>query len=562
MRPRSRVYFASREKSSDVLLMRAPLVGARRRCRLEPRRGIPRPLRCRLGLRPRALRFAAISETHARPAERITWYSGTRREATRGAASPGQERAQVGPEVVDDDSITLGGRMNAVGLIQARLAAHAVEEERQERGLAAGRDLLEHGLEVPVVARAVVGREPHASDEDPSARRLESLDDRVEVLAHAPEILTAKGVVGAELDDGDGRLEPQRPVHAAEASSRRVPGDSGVDHAIRVALRAKPRRQQRRIRELGRDAEPGGEAVAERDDHALLPVRSGRGRDENREHDERSEGGAEAARVQSDLPAGDPHGDARGAIGTRSAARPRPARYPECSMKLAMISVREVSMRLASGGRPVDVLTCVSLDVPGGQFLAVAGPSGSGKSTLLGLIAGLDAPTAGRIEVAGVDITGLDEDRLARFRRDTIGYVFQSYHLIPTLTALENVAVPLELSGDRGALDRAAELLDEVGLADRARHYPVQLSGGEQQRVAVARAVARRPRLLLADEPTGNLDSGTGKQVIALLVGMNRDLASTLVLVTHDVALAAHADRIVTLRDGRVVSDELSDGRP
>jgi len=231
-------------------------------------------------------------------------------------------------------------------------------------------------------------------------------------------------------------------------------------------------------------------------------------------------------------------------------------------MKLAMISVREVSMRLASGGRPVDVLTRVSLDVPAGQFLAVAGPSGSGKSTLLGLIAGLDAPTAGRIEVAGVDITGLDEDRLARFRRDTIGYVFQSYHLIPTLTALENVAVPLELSGDRGALDRAAELLDEVGLADRARHYPVQLSGGEQQRVAVARAVARRPRLLLADEPTGNLDSGTGKQVIALLVGMNRDLASTLVLVTHDVALAAHADRIVTLRDGRVVSDELSDGRP
>jgi putative ABC transport system ATP-binding protein len=221
-----------------------------------------------------------------------------------------------------------------------------------------------------------------------------------------------------------------------------------------------------------------------------------------------------------------------------------------------MISVRALSMRLASGGREVDVLTDVSLDVPAGQFLAIAGPSGSGKSTLLGLIAGLDQPTAGRIEVAGVDVTALDEDGLARFRRDHVGYVFQSFHLLPTLTAQENVAVPLELAGDAGAAARAAALLAEVGLAERAHHYPVQLSGGEQQRVAVARAMARRPALLLADEPTGNLDSATGKQIIELLVGMNRRLGSTLVLVTHDTALAAHADRVVTLRDGRIVSDE------
>jgi len=218
-------------------------------------------------------------------------------------------------------------------------------------------------------------------------------------------------------------------------------------------------------------------------------------------------------------------------------------------------------MRLTSGGRPVDVLTNVSLDVPAGQFLAVAGPSGSGKSTLLGLIAGLDQPTAGDIAVAGVELTQLGEDALARFRRDTIGYVFQAFHLIPTLTALENVAVPLELAGDPDALGRARALLGEVGLADRIDHYPVQLSGGEQQRVAVARSVARRPRLLLADEPTGNLDSATGKQIIELLVALNRHLGSTLVLVTHDPALAAYADRIVTLRDGRVVSDEPSNGR-
>jgi putative ABC transport system ATP-binding protein len=221
-----------------------------------------------------------------------------------------------------------------------------------------------------------------------------------------------------------------------------------------------------------------------------------------------------------------------------------------------MISVRALSMRLSSGGRAVDVLTDVSLEVPAGQFVAIAGPSGSGKSTLLGLIAGLDQPTAGRIEVAGTEITGLDEDALARFRRDHVGYVFQSFHLIPTLTAQENVAVPLELAGEADVIARAAALLGEVGLAGRAHHYPVQLSGGEQQRVAVARALARRPAILLADEPTGNLDSATGKQIIDLLVAANRHLGRTLVLVTHDAALAAHADRVVTLADGRIVSDE------
>jgi len=229
-------------------------------------------------------------------------------------------------------------------------------------------------------------------------------------------------------------------------------------------------------------------------------------------------------------------------------------------MDRVMISVRSLGMRLESGGRPVDVLTDVSLEIPARQFAAIAGPSGSGKSTLLGLIAGLDRPTTGRIVVNDVELTGLDEDDLARFRRDAIGYVFQSFHLIPTLTALENVAVPLELGGDAHALERARALLDEVGLGERGHHYPVQLSGGEQQRVAVARAVARRPTLLLADEPTGNLDSATGKQIIDLLVALNRNLGSTLVLVTHDPALAALADRVITLRDGRVAADELNNG--
>jgi putative ABC transport system ATP-binding protein len=221
-------------------------------------------------------------------------------------------------------------------------------------------------------------------------------------------------------------------------------------------------------------------------------------------------------------------------------------------MSFVMIRVRDVVMRLPSGGRSLTILDGITLDVAAGEVLAITGPSGSGKSTLLGLVAGLDRPSAGSIVVAGVDITRLDEDALARFRRETLGYVFQSYHLIPTLTALENVAVPLEIAGAANALARARVLLDDVGLADRAHHYPVQLSGGEQQRAALARAVSLDPGLLLADEPTGNLDSATGTRIIELLLELKRRRGSTLVLVTHDEALARHADRVVTLRDGRV----------
>jgi putative ABC transport system ATP-binding protein len=209
-------------------------------------------------------------------------------------------------------------------------------------------------------------------------------------------------------------------------------------------------------------------------------------------------------------------------------------------------------MRFPSGGRSLTILDGITLDVGAGEVCAITGPSGSGKSTLLGLVAGLDRPSSGSIAVAGIEITRLDEDALARFRRDTLGYVFQSYHLIPTLTAVENVAVPLEIAGAPNALDRARALLSDVGLGERAHHYPVQLSGGEQQRVALARAVALDPGLLLADEPTGNLDSATGAQIIELLLGLKRRRGSTLVLVTHDEALARHADRVVKLHDGRI----------
>ena len=220
-----------------------------------------------------------------------------------------------------------------------------------------------------------------------------------------------------------------------------------------------------------------------------------------------------------------------------------------------IISASHVTMRLSGGGHAVTILDDVSLDIPERQIAAIVGPSGSGKSTLLGLIAGLDKPTSGSIKVDGVEIATLRESAMARYRRQKIGYIFQSFHLIPTLTAWENVAVPLELTGETQAKSRAIDLLTAVGLKDRQSHYPVQLSGGEQQRVAVARAFACRPPILLADEPTGNLDSAIGRQIIDLLLALNRDYGSTLVLVTHDVELASFTQRIVTLRDGRIVSD-------
>jgi putative ABC transport system ATP-binding protein len=207
-----------------------------------------------------------------------------------------------------------------------------------------------------------------------------------------------------------------------------------------------------------------------------------------------------------------------------------------------------------SGGRELTVLNDISFAVEPGGFVAVVGPSGSGKTTLLGLLAGLDRPTSGTVHLDGADLTTLDGDALARLRGGKVGFVFQSFQLIPTLTARENVQVPLELRGEAAA-DRATELLERVGLADRADHYPAQLSGGEQQRVALARAFSSRPKVLFADEPTGNLDARTGAGIIDLMTELNRDLGTTLVLVTHDLDLAGRARRTIRLADGRIVAD-------
>lgn len=218
-----------------------------------------------------------------------------------------------------------------------------------------------------------------------------------------------------------------------------------------------------------------------------------------------------------------------------------------------MIQLIDVSRTVQTGAGPLTILHSTSLEIAKGQVVAITGPSGSGKSTMLGLIAGLDAPNTGRILVDGVPITARSEEELARLRGEKIGIVFQFFHLLPSLTALENILVPMEIAGAADAQPRARKLLEDVGLADRGHHYPSQLSGGEQQRVALARALANNPPVLLADEPTGNLDTATGRQVIEMLVAVGKRQARTVVLVTHDAELAALADEVIALRDGRVV---------
>jgi putative ABC transport system ATP-binding protein len=223
-----------------------------------------------------------------------------------------------------------------------------------------------------------------------------------------------------------------------------------------------------------------------------------------------------------------------------------------------MIVVRNLVKTIRHEAHVVEIIRDVSFEIPDRQFTAIMGPSGSGKSTLLGLLAGLDWPTSGQIEIDGTDITKLSEDQMANLRGRKLGFVFQAYHLVPTLTAIENVMLPMEMLGDErnGALPRARHLLQSVGLHDREAHYPSQLSGGEQQRVALARAFMMRPSILFADEPTGNLDSSNGKHVLDLLWNLNKQEGTTLILVTHDEALAAQSDRRIYLSDGRIVRDE------
>ena len=426
--------------------------------------------------------------------------------------------------------------MDAVRLVERGRRGDAVEEEGVEDGAVPLGQLGENGIEGGTVVRPEIGRRHHAGKEHRQTPLGKAGEQPVESVAGDRRVDAAKRIVGAELDDdGVGRLV-DRPVDAGEAVARRVAGDAGIDDHHIVTAGTERRLETAGEGGAGVEAEPGGEAVAEGDD----PDRIGGGRERRRRKRGKDR--------QHETQALDRHGRSTicgGAVSNHHHIGIGGVTGP-------IIACDRVHVRLGAGASAVHALDDVTLAVAAGTSLSLVGPSGSGKSTLLMAIAGLERPSEGRITIAGTDITSLGEDRLARLRGRAIGIVFQSFHLIRNMTALENVAVPLELAGAADAFDRAAAELEAIGLAGRMGHYPAELSGGEQQRVAIARALAPAPPILLADEPTGNLDAENGALIADLLFDAQARRGMTLVLVTHDSALAARSDRVVRLRSGRI----------
>ena len=372
-------------------------------------------------------------------------------------------------------------------------------------------------------------------------------------------IETPQPVVGPGFQNEHGDRLSQEPPDPPERTGRRLAAQPGIDHLIRQSGRIDLALQQRGICLVWIQAETGRETRPD-DEHRALPHRRRiRATTERRALLRRTlRGGRGRFGVAGATGGGHrqvEHGRAREGMQAqprmlrpRMSSPPSPHFHRLRSAPSAMLVARELTKEYRSGNLSSGALDSVSFEIPQGAYVAIVGASGSGKTTLLGLLAGLDTPTRGAVLIDGVDLGPLTEDGRAKLRGEKVGFVFQSFQLIPTLTALENVAVPLELRGDPDAASRGRDLLDRVGLASRASHFPAQLSGGEQQRVAIARAFANRPRVLFADEPTGNLDAATGARVIELLEALNRESGSTVVIVSHDTALAGRAERILRSR--------------
>jgi len=430
-------------------------------------------------------------------------------------------------------------------------------------------------IELTDVVCAVVGRERDAGQNNLGPACNERRYDAVEVGPSVGDTQAAEAVVATELDHDDRGLHGDDRQYAGDSVLGRVAADACVDDTICVTSTVKLGLKIVRVRLTRFSAVAGRQAVAKADDSWAKVFLSSV---VSRIHWDRRVGVGCCCRS---FGAGRRRGRglARPAAGQNQEKNryyrnncdsPHLLRiYQTCqgwsegewkvTEAATMIAVENLHKSIRNGTRTVDILKGISFTVPRGQFVAVMGSSGSGKSTLLGLLAGLDTPSAGDVRLNGTAISYLPEDKLAKVRGKTVGFVFQSYQLVPTLTALENVLLPYELNAEgseKTGLTRARDLLTNVGLGDRLDHYPVQLSGGEQQRVALARAFILRPPIVMADEPTGNLDTTNGAHVLELLLNLNRIEGTTLVLVTHDPALASYADRRIMLRDGLVVSDE------
>ena len=420
--------------------------------------------------------------------------------------------------------------MDSVALHEVVVAADALEEEGDEGEVVPGGQGGIDGFEFADEGGSVIGREGHAGEDDAGAGGLEGLDHLGEVGLGDGEGETAEAIVAAEFEEDDGGVFGEGHGDAGEAVLGGIAADAEVEDAVGEFAAVEILLEEVGEALAGVEAEAGGDAIAEAEDGGAGV--GGRGC-----------GYASSGR-----------GGLRGGRLGLSARTQKEGGGERCDNE-DLIQVRALTKSIDTGTHRVEILRGIDLEIPRGQFAAIMGPSGSGKSTLLGLLAGLDTPTTGQVILDGEEITHLSEDEMALLRGRKIGFVFQSYHLIPALTAEENVLLPMELAGaEAGGRERARELLERVGLQGRFEHYPVQLSGGEQQRVALARAFALKPPILLADEPTGNLDSATGRAVLELLLSMNREQGTTMVMVTHEETLAASADRRIVLRDGLVVS--------
>ena len=423
--------------------------------------------------------------------------------------------------------------MNQIRLIQTRITRHSLEQKRQQHRAVRLRHVAESRRKGLRVVPPHTAGHLHAGHHDFHfrIRRARLCHDRRQIFLHLRDRQTAQSVIAAQRNDHHvGRPLAQHQIDPPQSPRRRVPAQAGIDHGVIEPRSLDFLLQQRRVSLFRFQIVTGRDAVTENDHTARL---AGRRRS--------SDNGTEQQNVKTSA-----H------MNSQQTTEPAPAKS---EMTASILAVRGLGKTYTTAGHPLTVLADINFDLAPGAPCAIVGPSGSGKTTLLGLCAGLDRPTTGQVVLDGHHLGDLDEDALAALRNATTGFVFQSFQLLPSLTALENVLVPLELRGVRGAQATALDNLARVGLADRTDHYPNQLSGGEQQRVALARAFVHRPKILFADEPTGNLDDETSGPIVDMLFDLNATAGTALVLVTHDPELARRAGRVITMRGGRILSD-------